>query len=137
MKELSGRRADFVSVLGVGAVVGAAVVALHVRDPHVRGSWGFCPSAVMGFDCPFCGGLRAVHHLSNVEVAAAASSNLLLVVGAPVLVGLWFFALFRVWRGQRPLALERVPSTAWWGLLAVLIVFAVVRNLPMGSWLAS
>lgn len=117
--------------------MGLAVVALHLRDPHVRGSWGFCPTALMGFDCPLCGGLRAVHHLSNVDLPAAASSNVLVVAAAPVAVGLWFWALSRAWRGLRPFPLERVPPGAWWSLIAVLAVFAVVRNLSMGSWLAS
>ncbi|WP_110238653.1 DUF2752 domain-containing protein [Nocardioides gilvus] len=137
MNELSDRTTGLARVLGVGAIVGIAVVALHVRDPNVRGSWGFCPTALMGFDCPFCGGLRSVHHLSNVDLPAAASSNLLVVIGAPVVVGLWLWALLRASRGLRPLVLERVPPGAWWSLLAVLAVFAVVRNLPMGSWLAS
>lgn len=117
--------------------MGLAVVALHLRDPHVRGSWGFCPTALMGFDCPLCGGLRAVHHLSNIDVSAAVSSNLLVVAGAPIAVGLWLWALLRAWRGLRPVSLERVPAGAWWTLLALLAVFGVVRNLPMGSWLAS
>lgn len=137
MRGFSARTTRLTSVLAAGAGVGMAVLALHVRDPHVQGSWGFCPTALMGFDCPFCGGLRAVHHLSNVELGAAASSNLLLVIGAPFAVGLWFWALFRAWRGLSPVGLERVSPPAWWLVLGVLAAFTVVRNLPMGSWLAT
>ena len=60
-------RAPLVTIGGLAA----ATVALHFRDPHVQGSWGFCPSAAMGFYCPGCGGLRAVNDLTNGEVGAA------------------------------------------------------------------
>ncbi|WP_241153919.1 DUF2752 domain-containing protein [Nocardioides pantholopis] len=117
--------------------LGAATVALHVRDPHVGGSWGVCPTALMGFACPGCGGLRAVNDLTHLDLAAAASSNLAFVVAAPFLVvGLALWALGR-WRG-RPLL--RVPAAAVqpvaFTALVLLLVFSVLRNLPAGSWLA-
>lgn len=113
----------------------AATLALHVRDPHVQGSWGFCPTALLGLSCPGCGGLRAVNDLTHLDVAAAASSNLALVVALPFLVlGLAVWAVDR-WRGRsrRPdPTLMRVTVYVGLGLLAV---FTVLRNLP-GSWLA-
>lgn len=123
-------------VLGVGAGVGLASLALHLRDPNVQGSWGFCPTALLGLACPFCGSLRAVHHLTDVDVAAAASSNLVLVAAVPVAAALWFLALGRAVRG-RPL-LPRVPAALWWVVGALLLVFTVLRNLPVApfDWLA-
>ena len=50
----------------------------------------------MGVYCPGCGGLRAVNDLTNGDLGAAASSNLLLVVLLPVAV-LW---LLRWSRGR-------------------------------------
>lgn len=124
-------------VLGVGAGVGLATLALHLRDPHVEGSWGFCPSALLGFACPFCGSLRAVHLLTDGDLAAAASSNLVLVVGAPFAVAAWLLALVRAARGRTPL-LPRVSSAVWWVVGVLLVVFTVLRNLPAGpfTWLA-
>ena len=73
--------------LVTAAVVGAAAVALHFRDPHSSGSWGICPLfAATGIYCPGCGGLRAVNDLTNADVVAAASSNLLFVASIPLLV---------------------------------------------------
>lgn len=124
-------------VLATGAVVGAAALALHLRDPHVQGSWGFCPTALVGLACPFCGSLRAVHHLTDLDVAAAASSNLVLVVAAPFAVALWAGALVRAWRGRAPL-LPSLPAPAWWAIGVALALFALLRNLPLplGEWLA-
>ena len=123
-------------VLGLGIGVAALTWALHVRDPHSPGSWGFCPTALMGFACPGCGSLRAVHHLTDLDVAAAAASNLLLVVAAPVALVWWVWALVRSVRGvSRPWAV-RVPVWTWWVLGALTLVFTVLRNTPAGAWLA-
>ncbi len=67
-----------------GGLVGAATIALHFRDPHEAGSWGYCPfSALTGLYCPGCGGLRAVNDLTNGDVLGAASSNLVFVAAGP------------------------------------------------------
>jgi hypothetical protein len=116
--------------------LGLAVLALHLRDPHQSGSWGFCPSAALGFWCPGCGGLRAVNDLTNGDVGAAASSNLLFIAVAPVIVfllGRW--AVDR-WRGTAREPDARRITVATVSFCAVAVVFAVLRNLPAGSWLA-
>lgn len=120
--------------LTIGAL-GAATLALYVRDPHESGSWGYCPSAALGFWCPGCGGLRAVNDLTHGDVGAAASSNLLFIALLPVLV----FLLGR-WAVERWLGREREPNarliTMGTVTLCVLAAaFAIARNLP-GSWLA-
>jgi hypothetical protein len=114
-----------------------ASVALHVRDPHQQGSWGVCPWYILtGLYCPGCGGLRAVNDLTDGQVLQAASSNLLLVAAAPVLAGLWVRALLDRWRGvARHPSTGVVPALAV-GLAVAAVVFAVVRNLPSGAWLA-
>lgn len=116
------------------AGLAVATLALHVRDPHVRGSWGFCPLALLGISCPGCGSLRAVHDLTNGDIAAAASSNLLLLVAVPfVVVALGGWTL-DAWTGrQRVFTLPPWPWVVVGG--AAVVVFTVARNLP-GSWLA-
>ncbi len=115
----------------------AASLALHVRDPHQSGSWGYCPWLVLtGTACPGCGGLRAVNDLTHGDVAAAFSSNALLVASLPVVAGLWTRSVVHRWRD------ERVPlppaAVAWAGgaALVLLLLFWVVRNLPFASYLA-
>ena len=122
-------------VLTLGGL-GLATTALHLRDPHERGSWGFCPSAALGFSCPGCGGLRAVNDLTNLDVAAAASSNLFFVVLLPFLVlGLAVWTRDR-WTGHERTVSWPVVTAVAYGTLALLLVFTVVRNLPFGAWLA-
>lgn len=116
--------------------LGLASLALRLRDPHQHGSWGLCPSAALGFYCPGCGGLRAVNDLTHGDVLGAASSNLAFVVALPFLVaGIGLWALGR-WRGTSyALPMSAVRPLAWTSL-TLLMVFTVLRNLPIGSWLA-
>ena len=116
--------------------LGLATVALHVRDPHESGSWGLCPTAAMGFNCPGCGGLRAVNDLTNGDLLGAASSNLALLVAVPfVAVGLALWTLGR-WRGRPHDLPTRVARPVSYVALSLLLVFTVLRNLPAGGWLA-
>ena len=113
----------------------AATIALHLRDPHASGSWGYCPISLVGFYCPGCGGLRAVNDLTHGDLIGAVSSNALLILAMPLAV----FELARwtvdAWRGRQR---GRTALSSWPVLsagIAVTTVFTVVRNLP-GSWLA-
>ena len=116
--------------------LGVLTLALHLRDPHQHASWWLCPSAALGIYCPGCGGLRAVNDLTNGDVAAAASSNLLFVAVLPVAVfflGRWFLDR---WTGRERRPDARLIVTATVVFCVVGVAFAVVRNLPAGSWLA-
>jgi len=132
---VSRRRRMLGPALAIGGLA-AATLALHLRDPHESGSWGYCPTALLGLDCPGCGGLRAVNDLTHLRLADAASSNLLLVLALPLAV----FALARwtldEWRGVTRLPRPRTTWLATTGVVAVLVAFTVLRNLP-GSWLAA
>ncbi len=113
-------------------------LALHVRDPHEHGSWGLCPSAAMGFYCPGCGGLRAVNDLTHGDVGAALSSNIARHAAHPGgHVGLLGSVASGSWQG-RPSRTTRCwsPAGRWSPAVTVAVVFAVVRNLSVGAWLA-
>jgi hypothetical protein len=118
------------------AVVAAAACALHVRDPHVSGSWGYCPLyALTGIYCPGCGGLRGVNDLTDGHVWQAASSNLLMVLAIPFVV--YFFSrwTYAAWTGRDVAAVPALPRSVRTGLILLVVVFTFARNLP-GSWLA-
>jgi hypothetical protein len=123
-------------VLLAGAVIGVSV-ALHFRDPHESGSWGFCPWLVLtGTYCPGCGGLRAVNDLGRGDLGAAASSNLLFVSAIPLVAWVWIRSVSQRWRGvRRPLPASTVKIAVTVGIVLA-TGFWVVRNLSFGAWLA-
>jgi hypothetical protein len=123
-------------VLLAGAVLTLSVL-LHLRDPHRSGSWGYCPWLLLtGTYCPGCGGLRAVNDLARGDLAAAASSNLLLVGSMPVVVLWWARSTADRWRGvvRRSRPRLQVALAVAFGMLA--LGFAVLRNTGAGAWLA-
>ena len=134
--ELRTRPARLRAPLLTTAALGAATLALHLRDPHVHGTWGVCPLyAMTGLYCPGCGGLRGVNDLTDGHVGQALSSNLLLALIVPFgVVALTRWA-WSAWTGRE---IRVVPAPPRWlvaGLGVLVAVFTVARNLP-GSWLA-
>lgn len=119
--------------VGVGALVAAGIVTVaNPESNHVP----LCPlKAATGFDCPFCGCLRAVQDVVSGDVYGAADHNVLFVVALPVVAVLWSMWVVRSRAGSgRPLV---APGWTVGALLMVVMTFGVVRNLPGLEWLAS
>jgi hypothetical protein len=120
----------------IAGVLLAGSVALHLRDPHRSGSYGFCPwLALTGTYCPGCGGLRAVNDLTHGNVLAAASSNLLFVASLPFVAVWWLRSFADGWRGVRRQLSDRSAYVVLVVVLSSTMVFWVLRNLPFASWL--
>ena len=117
--------------LWAGAVGGALIVglALYFFAPDQHRFYPRCLfHALTGLQCPGCGGLRATHRLLHGDIAGAWHFNPLLVSLAPVL-GIWAVAYgVNQPTGEKLLRLLRKPVVAW-GMVAVVVLFAIVRNL--------
>jgi len=81
-----------------------------------------------GLLCAGCGSLRAMHQLLHGHLATAFAFNPLLVASLPFVI--WFGASQAVQRARnQPVPLRVRPM--WLGLLlAILIGFTLVRNVP-------
>ncbi|MFC4373012.1 DUF2752 domain-containing protein [Nocardia halotolerans] len=118
------------------AGLGVGVLALlRFRDPHVAGSYGLCPvDALFGVYCPGCGGMRAVHNLTDGRILDSLHSNVLalpLIIAFVAFVVDWFL---RARRGQNP-RLPGLGRATVWTFFGLLAVYTVVRNTPWGTWL--
>jgi uncharacterized protein DUF2752 len=120
----------------VGATGLAAAALLHLRDPHDAGSYGYCPFlALTGRPCPGCGGLRAVNDLTHGDVMGAVSSNVLAVALVGVVGVAWLLWAVRSWRGEeRPMI--ALSTRTGLVVVAVFVLFGVIRNTPWGAALA-
>jgi hypothetical protein len=131
--------------LAVGALGLAAAGYLAVYDPNRPGHYPGCPILLItGYYCPGCGGLRALHDLIHGNLTAALSANLLVVLAVPIVVTLWCdWTRARLSGRARWLRFPEKPplcaTAARWApslILAAVIAFWVLRNLPPASWLA-
>lgn len=114
----------------------AASVALHLRDPHQQGAWGFCPWLVLtGTYCPGCGGLRAVNDLTHGDARAAFASNALFVAMVPAIAVMWTRSVTQRARGRLTQMSSRWVTLYAATSLTLIVAFWVVRNLPFADFL--
>lgn len=121
---------------GPALATGAGLVALGaiaLRDPNVAGNWPSCPYfELTGRFCPGCGSMRALHALTEGDLAAAVRSNPLAIAGFAVLTYVLIQAWDQVRRGD---GTTRLPDPLQFRFAPVIVgviiaVFWVVRNLP-------
>ena len=76
----------------VGTAVGVIAATGYIRmvDPNEPGHYPLCPTlALLGIDCPGCGGPTATHALAHGDIGAALDNNALFVVLVPAVISLW------------------------------------------------
>jgi hypothetical protein len=112
----------------------AAAALLSGFDPG--STWWFpsCPfHALTGWQCPFCGSLRALHALLQGAPGMALALNPLTIVG--LMLGLVALVHDAV-RPARATQLERLTGLCFSGRgLALVVAFGVLRNLPGPVWI--
>ena len=111
------------------------VLACILRTCNPATDWFFppCPfRALTGLLCPGCGTLRALHELLNGHLFAALRLNPLMMLLLPyvgysaTMSGLEFVTMRRLTR-------VFIPPACIWVLLAVILTFWIVRNIPPGA----
>ena len=120
-------------VLGATALGAGAVVFFF--NPSTHGFYPVCLfHALTGWNCPGCGGTRAVYALLHGDWRLALKNNALFIVllagtGAR---GIWFAAK----RIRRQPAGIFLPAKILWTLPVIAVVFTVLRNLPAFAFLS-
>jgi hypothetical protein len=148
---MNPRTARLLPPLALGGVALLATAYLGLVDPNQPGHYPLCPTkALSGLDCPGCGGLRAVHSLVHLDFVGALDHNAFVVlVVLPAAIAVWIAWVVRVWRGpsapsdDEPVRAPKQglarPSVVW-SLVAVMVVFTVIRNIdtvPALAWFGS
>lgn len=116
--------------MGAAAAAAAGAVVLYVFDPSV---YSFYPPCVFrsltGYLCPGCGITRALHHILHGRFVEAFHYNAMAVVFGPVLLAGAVAEARTVIRGAPEPRFVQKPWIAW-SVIAVLIGWGVIRNLP-------
>ena len=108
----------------------AGIVALFAVDPANSSFFLPCPfHALTGLHCPGCGTLRGLHELLHGDLRAAFLLNPLMVCSLPPIAYWSVSGLVRMVSGRK-LPGVFVPAAWIWGLLGVIILFWIARNIP-------
>lgn len=132
----SSRRRGVLSFVATTTAALGAVATIALVSPEEPGHYPTCPFlALTGWFCPGCGSLRAVHALAHGDVATAWDRNPLAVLLLPAVVVAWVAWGLRL-AGRRAWHPSRIPAGWIWGLLVVVLVYWLARNLPGWDWLS-
>jgi len=130
----SGRRNRLRGPVLAAVLAAGATLLVHLVDPNVPGRYGLCPlRALTGLACPGCGGLRAIHALTHGDLELAWGLNPVVVAVVPLAVLWWLRWVVRAWSEPSVGGAKAVPGTSRatpWLVLAGMVLFAVLRNLP-------
>jgi hypothetical protein len=128
-----GGLAARVAPIATGCALAAAGAYVALNDPSAAGSR--FPSCVFrettGLWCPGCGLTRGMHSLFTGDLPAALSFNVFTPVAAVLIVAMWWWWTSRAFGVQRPSPLARAPGAAWFVLAAVVVLYGVLRNIPL------
>lgn len=120
-------------VLGV-AVLGAGAV-LFFFNPSSNAFYPICLfHQLTGLDCPGCGGTRSAYALLHGNLLQALKDNALFVLLLPVIAWRGAWLAWGKYSGK-PVG-QFFPAKSLWVLLAATVIFTVLRNLPMFSFLS-
>ena len=107
------------------------LILLRVFDPATSGIFPPCPVRYLtGWYCPGCGSLRALHALLQGNLRQAWAMNALTVILLPFVSYGLGSELYSQFFGRRP-ARRILPARFIQGLAVVIVLFGILRNLPM------
>ncbi len=115
-------------LIGVGTVI-------FLFNPATHHFYPVCQfHQLTGLNCPSCGLTRATYALAHGQFKAALKDNALFVglLGVLAVRGAWIG--WQRWKGRSHGAFLPTKYLGW--LLAIAMVFAVLRNLPALAFLA-
>ncbi len=118
--------------IAIGLVASGLLAAavLFTFDPTRSAIYPVCLfHKFTGLNCPGCGSLRALHHLTHGNFATAFFCNPLLII-ALVVTALVLIARLADQHGSFARASIFARPATIWAICAIVIVFGVLRNVP-------
>jgi hypothetical protein len=114
----------------IAAIVGLAVV-LFIFEPGRSGIYAPCLlHKLTGLYCPGCGSMRGLHQLLHGHILAAIKFNPLMILLLPFIVYALVSHRLNATRVWAPPEIFARPVFVWL-LVAVIIAFGVLRNVPV------
>ena len=109
-------------------------MVVYLFDPRNPGMYPICPFfGLTGCYCPGCGTLRALHQLMHGNITAAFGYNAYAMLALPVVAYSLGVGGLRAWGLSVPPRVF-VPARWIWTLLAAVLAFWLLRNLPFAPF---
>jgi len=119
------------TLLGGILVMGLGALIYFTADWGTGFYWGnYSIFSHLDFYCPACGGSRSIYHLSRGNLVLAWQHNQMFILSLPLI--LWGgFTLVRSVMTGYPITGKYLRPYLVWGFMAVVILFGVLRNIPL------
>lgn len=123
----------FIRLLAVLLLIAGGVVYYNFNPAS---SSGWAPTCTFheltSYNCPGCGGQRALHSLLHGHILEAMRFNILYALGFPFLVYLYFFCVEVYILGNKKLSANFLFSPRTGIIIAItVVVFFLLRNIPV------
>lgn len=114
-----------------GLIVLGLVAAIYFTADWPPGFyWGKSLFRHLDLYCPACGGSRSIYNLVRGNFVAAWRYNQLFILSLPLI--LWGgFAVLRAVLTGYPITGKYLHPLLVWGFLAAVIIFSLLRNIPL------
>jgi Protein of unknown function (DUF2752) len=130
-----GNQLGWFIVLTAGMAVTGVLAVIFFFNPSTSGFYPVCTfHQLTGLNCPGCGATRATYALVHGHFDSALRDNALFIVAlaGTAIRGAWWMTAKSLGRPAKPF----FPSNILWAFLVASIVFSILRNLPMFSFLS-
>lgn len=127
-----------VSICSLILLLGGAFLSyyFHFNPTSDPSNFVSCPSKTFfGLNCPGCGSQRMIHHLLHFNLSQAFRYNPLLFITLPFVLFILFQSLVNFVFGTNYRTKLFYNNTFVWTVFGVLMVYAVLRNLPFYPFL--
>ncbi len=95
-----------------------------------------CPfHLVTGFYCPGCGLTRMLFALVHFDIPKAFGYNQVLFVMLPFLLFYFFYQIYLFIYARKDKIFTKIPNYIYVILVIIMIIWGIVRNLPMFPYL--
>lgn len=121
-------------ILVIAIVVVGLIILYGIFDPTTSIVAPKCLfKTLTGYDCPSCGGQRALHALLNGEIGRAFTLNPFLFIAAPLIIAIAYSSFSKSNFAKRLKPIVQSPQAvgiyffiyiAWW----------IIRNTPLWSY---
>ena len=123
-------------VLAAAFLAAAALIYLYFTGEGEGAGIPCMFHKITGFYCSGCGASRALRSVLHLDFYQALRYNAIFTVCLPLLAAYFGELLLSYIRFGKDKISEKIPMKLVWIFIAVAILYGVLRNIPMFSFLA-